>query len=132
MAQEETKSVNSLVLSFGLGSLILVIAIVCGTMALFLYSMSIQLKDQSTRNVELTQTISVLQRALDRTEGRLGVYEDFLVGTQTGSLRKMVSKYLQETNSTSETVSLSSFENWANSKYTPKTGMGGPNIPIGR
>ena len=132
--QEEIKSVNEKVLAFGIATVMLLVVVICGALVIFLYSVSTELTSSLDEQIELKNeivskqnVIARLQRALDRAEGRLGVYEDFLIGTQVTAFKRLVKRFLKQQQTKSSEVTLQAFEQWAVNRmpYRNSYAMGG-------
>jgi len=129
---EDAKIINSSVFNFGLIGIGTTIVGSLVGLLLLNYSLGLRIQDERAKQDELrTQladqqnTIYDLRRALDRTEGRLGVYEDFLIGTQVHALKRMVRDFLRSNKVKSTEVTLLEFEQWANQKVSYPVGIGG-------
>lgn len=123
--QAKDVSVDGRVLAFGMIALLVMIVLICTTLILFLASAQSKLADAESRLLEQTNMINTVQRSMDRAEGRLGVYEDFLIGTQAGPVRRTIRKYLLSEKVRSDVATVIQFEQWL---YT-KAGGGPPIMP---
>lgn len=77
------------------------------------------------QNNDITNTATTLQRALDRAEGKLSVYESYLAGTQASTVNSLVRKYLEQEKAKPENVTLAKFYKWLSEQF-PNSGIGGP------
>ena len=127
----EIKSVTSKILGFGIISLLAMILAICTVLLVMLSSASSQLYKAKETILEQTQTVNTLQRRLDNATGRLSVYEDFLIGTHSRSIRHLVRRYLLDTKVRSDETTLRDFEEWVYTKgntttSVPTAHIGGP------
>ena len=111
--KEEIKSVSGKVLAFGMATTTLLVAIICGGLIIALFSMSSRYLHQAQLSQERQEVITTMQRALDRAEGKLAVYEEFLGNRREIIVRKMITQYLRKERMRSTDVTLSDFEKWA-------------------
>ena len=111
-------NVNSKVLSFGIIVVLVLIIAICGGLLLALFSMSSRYFDQRELTAQNQETVYSLRRALDRAEGKLQVYEAFLVDRQEDIVQKLILRYLRKERVQSDGVTLRDFERWV--------GIGGP------
>jgi hypothetical protein len=126
--KEEIKSVNEKVLAFGIASLLLIMVGICAFLIFLYYQTAQKVIDKSEKIIEQNETISDLRRALDRTEGRLSVYEDFLIGDRITGIKKMIIRFLRSEKAKSDETTLEQFEEWiATRRNLYRThDMGGP------
>ena len=112
LEQEEVKSISGNVLAFGLAAVTLLVVVICGCLLIALYSMSSRYLDQTAISQDRKDVIYTLQRALDRAEGRLSVYEEFLVDRREEIVQKLIVKYLRKEKTKSTDATLNDFEQW--------------------
>ena len=130
--EHDVKSITGKVLAFGVGCLLVMILLICTVLLTMLYSASEQLSMAKEKILDQTVVVSDMQRRLDVIGGRLSVYEDFLISTQSGPLRQLVRRFLLEEKVRSDETTLRTFEEWvyskANSSGQPYGvgGVGGP------
>ena len=110
--QVEIKSVNGKVLAFGLAAVTLLVAVICGALVVALFGMSSRYLQQEELTREKQAVIYTMQRALDRAEGRLAVYDEFIGDRRQTIVRKLIVQFLRKTNVKSTDVNLNEFENW--------------------
>jgi len=127
--KEEVKSINGKVLAFGLITIAAVLAVFCIIMAAAFFIVSNKYVDKSDRVIEQTETISTIQRALDRAEGRLYVYEAYLTNRNVDIMRQMIARFLKNTNKKSSKATIRDFEQFMGtgcSLCPDHEGIGGP------
>jgi len=112
LEKEEIKSVNAKVLAFGLAAVTLLVVVICGCLVVALFSMSSRYVAQLEIAQERQEIIHTMQRALDRTEGKLSVYEEFISDRREDIVQKLIVKYLRKSKNKSNAVTLQDFENW--------------------
>ena len=123
---EEVKTVNNKVLAFGIISLLAMFLIITSVLLVFLFITTSKLYDAQDRILEQSELINDLQKSLHIVTGRVSVYENFLIGTQASSIRRLVRKFLKEEKVKSTETNLEEFENWVYTKYNRSyEGMGG-------
>jgi predicted DNA-binding protein YlxM (UPF0122 family) len=110
--KEEIKSVSGKVLAFGMAAVTLLVVVICGCLLIALYSMSSRYLEQIEIAQDRQQTISAMRRALDRAEGKLEVYEEFLNDRREEIVHKMIVKYLRREKVKSTDATLKDFEQW--------------------
>jgi len=110
--KEEIKSVSGRVLSFGLAAVTLLVVVICGCLVVALYGMSSRYFAQAEIAQERQATIHTMQRALDRAEGRLSVYEEFIGDRREEIVHKLIVKYLRREKIKSTDATLAAFEKW--------------------
>jgi hypothetical protein len=114
---EEVKLVNGKVLAFGLAAVALIVVVICGALIIGLHGMSTRYISQLEISAERQEVIHSLTRALDRAEGKLAVYEEFIGNRREEITQKLIVKYLKKERIKSTDVTLNDFEKWV--------GMGG-------
>ena len=123
------KSIDGRMFAVCSAMFMIVVSIICGFLVYMLYERSDQLLEGKNRVIEQNEQIFDLRRSLDRAEGRLGVYEDFLVNNQMISLKHTIDSYLRKKKSTPTDTNLADFIAWIDSQKisaTWKIGIGGP------
>lgn len=110
--KEEVKSVDGKVLSFGLAAVMLLIVVICGCLVAGLFSVSSMYLEQSELAQDRQETIHTLRRALDRAEGKLAVYEEFIGDRREQIVQKLIVRYLKKERVKSTDVTLDDFEKW--------------------
>jgi len=104
--------VNSSVLAFAIGVVALLAIIICSVLVVFLYTVSQRYIEKSEIALSQGQTIVTMQRALDRTEGRLQVYEAYLVNRNVDIVKSLIARYLKRENKYSSAATIKQFEDW--------------------
>ena len=110
--KEEIKSVSGKVLAFGMASVTLLAVVICGCLVVALFSMSSRYIDQLEIVQEKKDRIHDLQRELDRANGKLYVYEEFIVDRRQEIVHKLIVKYLRKEKIKSTDATLHDFEDW--------------------
>jgi len=110
--EEEIRSISGKVLAFGMAAITLLVVVICGCLILALYSTTSSYSEQVTISQNRQEVISTLQRALDRVEGKLYVYEEFITDRRKEVIHKAIVKYLTKENTKSTDVTLDDFERW--------------------
>ena len=127
--EEKIRSVNGHIFAVCSAMFMVVVCVICGFLVYMLYERSEQLLTERNKVIEQNEQIFDLRRSLDRAEGRLGVYEDFLVNNQTSSLKRIIEAYLRKKKSAPADVTLADFTNWMDTQRLSgawKIGIGGP------
>lgn len=129
--KQVVKSITGRVLAFGVGCLLVMILLICAVLLIMLHNTSEQLIASKTKILEQATVLHDMERRLDTTAGRLSVYEDFLIGTQSGPLRQLVRRFLLEEKVRSDETTLRAFEEWVYAKGNSPGGsrhygVGGP------
>ena len=97
---------------FGFACLSLVLLVIVASLVFLLYQATNRIAICHEQKEELRQTAHDQRRMLDRLEGRIQVFETFLIGTQVSAFDSMVKRYLRTKRVKSDKVTLSEFEDW--------------------
>jgi len=127
--KEKVHNVNTHMFAVCAAMFMVVVCVICGFLVFMLYERSDQLLSERNKVIEQNEQIFDLRRSLDRAEGRLGVYEDFLVNNQTSSLKRIIEVYLRKKKTTPIDSNLADFTSWIDSQRVSgswKIGIGGP------
>lgn len=126
---QEVKVVNSRVLSFGLVTMAAFLLALFAVMTAAFFIVSNKYVDSSERSLEQSTEILTLQRALDRAEGKLYVYEAYLTNRNVDIMRQMIARFLKETRKRSTKATVRDLENFMGTGCTlcpDHEGIGGP------
>jgi len=111
-APEVVRSIDGRVLAFGFTAIILVLMGICGALVFGMFSLSTHYAAELKSSQGKQQTILVLQRALDRADGKLSVYEEFISDRREEIVEKLIVKFLRKERVKSDNVTLHDFERW--------------------
>lgn len=109
---EEIKVIDSKVLAFSIGVVALLAIVVCVVLSVALHTASSLYIEKAEQVVEQAKTISVLQRALDRADGKLSVYETYLTNRNKDIVRNFIVKFLKKKSKSSSKATIRQFESW--------------------
>lgn len=109
---EEVKSINGKVLAFGLITIAAVLAVFCMIMVVAFFVVAGKYVDKSNVVLEQSEVILTHQRSLNRAEGKLQVYEAYLVNRNIDIVRNLIKRYLKTNRKRSNAVTLDHFEMW--------------------
>jgi len=74
------------------------------------FMMSNKYIDQSERSQEQSENIMTLQRALDRSDGKLQVYETYLVNRNIDIVKRLITRFLRVKKKRSTNATIRDFE----------------------
>lgn len=94
--QSQEITVDSKVLTFGLFSLLALILVLVVSLVVLLYDAHTTNVEQRRCLVEKDQQIYDLRRSLDKAEGRLGVYDEFLLTTQVDTAKRLAAMFIRD------------------------------------
>lgn len=119
------KSADGRILAFGIATVILLVAVICGGLCYSLYEMTNKYLDSLAAATVCKEDGFQLRRALDHSEGKLGVYEEYLTDRRNDILKKALLEYVQRERVNPSEVSLDKFQQWI--LASPSTASGGYN-----
>ena len=126
---QEIKVVNSRVLSFGLVTMAAFLLALFAVMTAAFFIMANKYVTSSERSLEQSTEILTLQRALDRADGKLTVYESYLTNRNIDIMRQMIARFLKTTNKRSSRATIKDLEDFMGTGCTlcpDHEGLGGP------
>jgi len=89
-------TVDGKVLTFGLFSLLIVALTLITALVVLLYDAHTTNTEQRERLIDKNQQIYDLRRSLDKAEGRLGVYDEFLLATQVDAAKRLATMFMRD------------------------------------
>ncbi len=117
---EKVVSVDSRVILFAVGVLAFFAIAVCAVLMVFYLNAANQYADQREITLNQTETITTLTRSLERADGKLSVYEAFLVNRNSDIVRGLIARFLRNEHKDSTKTTIRQFEGWMINR-----GMGG-------
>lgn len=112
---EKTVSVDNRVILFAVGVLSFFALGACAVLMVFYLSASDRYTEQKEITLKQSETISALHLALERAEGKLTVYETYLVNRNVDIVRSLVAKFLRDEHKKSSSATIKQFESWIGS-----------------
>jgi len=125
MKKEEVKIIDSKVLNFSIGVVALLAIVICTILSIALHTATSLYIKKSQDVIQQEKTISILQRALDRAEGRLSVYDAFLIKRNIDTIRSLIAKFQRDKHVNLEKVTVHQFEQFVQKTYPEYIGVGG-------
>lgn len=105
-------SVDSRVILLAVGVLSFFAIAACAVLMIFYLHASNQYAEQKEITLNQTETITTLTRSLERSDGKLSVYEAFLVNRNSDIVRGIIAKFLRTERKDSTKTTLRQFEGW--------------------
>ena len=109
---EKAVSVDNRVILLAIGVLAFFALGACTVLMVFYINASNRYTEQKEITLQQAETISTMQRSLDRAEGRLGVYETYLVNRNVDIVRNLIAKFLKDERKSSAKATVRQFEGW--------------------
>jgi len=111
-AEKRDYTIDSRVILFAFGVLLLFTLGACTTLMVFYHSASSRYHEQVGINQRQAQTHTTLQRSLDRADGKLQVYEAYLVNRNIDIVRNLIARFVKDERKDPAKATLKQFEVW--------------------